>query len=170
MRIGVIQRIVSRLLWFAAICQAAPLAIAVIYWESRWWAFAIPLLFAVTGAIAIARLPAARRADKDSLRRREGFLAVTLGWLTLVFVTAVSFYLNGIIRGVCRSLFRIHVRIHDDRGNCHRRHRVITPFRSIHSLVFSLDRRNGYYRTIGCDLTRTRRGRNAAIFRRIQRY
>ncbi len=105
MRVGVIQRIISRLLWFAVACQVAPLAVAILYRESRWWAYGLPSLLSIAAALSIARLPAARKANSDSLRRREGFLAVTLGWLILVFVTAISLYLTGTFVGFAEAFF-----------------------------------------------------------------
>ncbi len=128
MRPGVIQRIVSRLLWFAFVSQLVPLAVGIAYrfgvglgtgvaigdvldpdwhgsFEERWWAFAITAALSAIAAWSFARLPAARSADRDSLRRREGFLAVTLGWLILVWVTAVGFYLTGDFAGFAEAWF-----------------------------------------------------------------
>ena len=105
MRTGVIQRIIGRLLWFAVVCQVVPLGVAVIYGESRWWAYAIPSLLCIAAAVGIVRLRAARMVEQDSLRRREGFLAVTLGWMILVFVTAISLYLTGAFAGFAEAFF-----------------------------------------------------------------
>lgn len=95
MRAGVIQRILSRLLWFAFVALAVPMLVAIGYWESVWWAFAAPAGVAALGAFVFARLPAARTSPTDSLRRREGFIAVLLGWTVLVTFVAVAFRLSG---------------------------------------------------------------------------
>jgi len=95
MRAGVIQRILSRLLWFTVVSLIVPAIVAIIYWESVWWAFGVPALVAAIGAVVFARLPAARVAPQDNLRRREGFIAVILGWMVLVVFCAVAFQLTG---------------------------------------------------------------------------
>lgn len=105
MRAGVIQRIVSRLLWFTALSLLVPLATGVLYGESSWWAFAVPAVLAGMAAYAFARLPAARQSGVDTLRRREGFLAVVLGWLVLVWFTALAFYLTGAFAGFAECFF-----------------------------------------------------------------
>ena len=105
MRAGVIQRIVSRLLWFAVASQVVPMVVAICYWESRWWSFAITGVLSAVAAWSFARLPAARKHTEHSLRRREGFLAVTLGWLILVWFTAVAFYLTGEFAGFAEAFF-----------------------------------------------------------------
>jgi trk system potassium uptake protein len=105
MRTGVIQRIVSRLLWVAVVAQIVPLLVGLIAWDGAWWAFAGPAGCAALAAYAFARLPAAREAPRDSLRRREGFLAVTLGWVIVVFVTAASYNLSGAFDGFAECFF-----------------------------------------------------------------
>ena len=105
MRIGVLQRIISRLLWFAVVCQIAPLVVALLDRESIWWAYAIPGVLSGALAVGFSRLAKARGNNNDTLRRREGFLAVTLGWMTLVFVTALSLYLTGEFVGFSEAFF-----------------------------------------------------------------
>ncbi len=95
MRVGVIQRILSRLLWFTVVSLIVPTFVAILYWESRWWAFGGPAIAAGIAAFVFARLPAAKQAPQDSLRRREGFVAVILGWLVLVIFCAIAFRLTG---------------------------------------------------------------------------
>ena len=104
MRAGAIQRIISRLLWFTVLSLVVPMLLAVFYRESCWWAFAIPAALAALAAYGFGSLPAARRAPAD-LRRREGFLAVTLGWLIMVFCTAVALYLSGEFVGFADAWF-----------------------------------------------------------------
>lgn len=95
MRAGVIQRVVSRLLWFCVVALVVPLAFSMALAEPIWFAWAIPALLAGVLAFCFSRLPAARAAPEQSLKRREGFLAVTLGWIVIVFFTALALHLSG---------------------------------------------------------------------------
>jgi trk system potassium uptake protein len=105
MRKGVIERVVSRLLWFTAGALLVPLLVAAAELEHTWYAWLVPLVLASMLAFALARLPAAKQAPTNSLRRREGFLAVTLGWLVLVFFTALAFHLTGEFEGFAEAFF-----------------------------------------------------------------
>lgn len=105
MRVGVLQRVVSRLLWFTVVSLAVPLTISVMYWDGIWYAWLIPCALALVLAFGFARLPAALAAPKDSLRRREGFLAVTVAWLLLVSFTAVAFHVSGFFPGFAECFF-----------------------------------------------------------------
>ena len=62
---------------------------------------------AVAGVIAfvLRRLPSTVAAPADSLRRREGFLAVTVGWLLIVLFTALAYYLTGEFAGFAEAFF-----------------------------------------------------------------
>ena len=105
MRIGVIQRIVSRLLGFAALSLVVPLAVSIAYGEVYWYAYLCPLLSAAALAVAVGRLPAARSAPADSLRRREGLVSVVLGWLILVFFSSIAYQLTGAFAGFAECFF-----------------------------------------------------------------
>lgn len=105
MRRGVLQRIVSRMLWFTVAALAVPMLVGLGYRDGAWWAFAPPCLLAAMLAYAFARLPRALEAPRDSLRRREGFLAVTLGWLVIVFFTALAFHISGQFAGFAEAWF-----------------------------------------------------------------
>ena len=105
MRRGVVQRIISRLLWFSVGSNAVPGLVGLLYRDGAWWTFFLVALLAGMLAWAVARLPDALAAPKDSLRRREGFLAVVLGWLTLVFFTAVAFHMTGAFPGFATAFF-----------------------------------------------------------------
>jgi trk system potassium uptake protein TrkH len=105
MRAGVIQRIIGRMLWLAAGAQIVPLAIGLIDGDGAGWAFAPPSACAALAAAGVARLPAARATPLDSLRRREGFLAVVLGWVIIVFITAVSYRLSGAFESFAECFF-----------------------------------------------------------------
>ncbi|MCG8425207.1 MAG: TrkH family potassium uptake protein [Proteobacteria bacterium] len=105
MRTGVIQRIVSRMLWFTVVALVVPMLVGIGYGESSWWAFAVPAVLAAGAAEFFARRPAARCASTDSLHRREGFVVVILGWVILVCFNAVAFYLTGAFVGFAEAFF-----------------------------------------------------------------
>lgn len=103
MRVEVIQRLVSRLLLFTAAAQLLPMLVGILYLESSWWAFAAAGGLAGFSSLYFARQ--ARDATLTTLRRREGFLAVTLGWMILVFFTALAFYATGAFEGFAEAFF-----------------------------------------------------------------
>lgn len=105
MRTGIIQRIVSRLLWFTVATLLVPALAAVGFRESVWWCFAVPAALAALAAYAFARLPAAQHVSTETLRRREGFVAVVLGWLILVWFTALAYYLTDAFAGFAECFF-----------------------------------------------------------------
>ena len=94
MRGSVIKRILSRLLWFTAAVLAIPLILAAATREPRWYAWALPAGIAVVLAFGTSRLRTVGGAPTGGMRRREALLAVTLGWLVLVFFTALAYYLS----------------------------------------------------------------------------
>lgn len=105
MRASVVLQNISRLLWFAVVSLAVPLLVSLGYRDERWWAFAIPAVLAACLAWGLRRLPAAQGAAEDGLRRREGFLAVVLGWLILIFFTALAYTLTGSFDGFAAAIF-----------------------------------------------------------------
>jgi trk system potassium uptake protein TrkH len=106
MRSGVIQRIISRLLWFTVVALCVPAAVGAAYLEPSWWAFAASAAVAAAAAFYFARLSAARGITSTAtMRRREGFLAVTLGWMVLVVFTAIAYFLTGAFVGFAEAFF-----------------------------------------------------------------
>ena len=106
MRVEVLQRLTSRLLWFTVATLAVPTLVAVLYLEARWWAFAAAAGAAAVSALYFARLARARQTKvSHTLRRREAFLAVTLGWMILVTFNALAFYLTGSFVGFAEAFF-----------------------------------------------------------------
>lgn len=105
MRRGVIYRVVSRLLWMSVATSAVPLVCALGYRDGVWAAWLIAGVLAAMLAWAIARTDAARTAPTDSLLRREGFLAVVLGWVVLILFTALGFHLTGRFAGFAEAFF-----------------------------------------------------------------
>ncbi|ACY17583.1 TrkH family potassium uptake protein [Haliangium ochraceum] len=105
MRAGVLQRITSRLLGFAVFSLVVPMLVGLLAGDGVWWAFAIPAVFGAMASYGFARLPAAREASTSTLRRREGFVAVCLGWSVLVLLAAVAFSLTGAFPGFAEAFF-----------------------------------------------------------------
>jgi len=105
MRAGVIQRVLARLLWFAVASLAVPLFVSVVYGDGYWWCFAAPGGLAAITAAGCNNLPAAKAAPSDSMRRREGFVSVVLGWVVLVLFTAFAFELTGLFPTFAHAFF-----------------------------------------------------------------
>jgi trk system potassium uptake protein TrkH len=105
MRAAVLLRIFSRLSMFSAISLAVPLIFALINLESKWYAWLFPLLFA-GGLSWFSWTKSQNSKDKEGgLRRREGLLAVSLGWLVLVSFTASAYYLSGSFDSLAACFF-----------------------------------------------------------------
>jgi trk system potassium uptake protein TrkH len=93
-------------LWFTVVAQVVPLLIALLYQEWREViAFGVAGVLAAMLAYGFANLPAALEAPTDSMRRREGFVAVVLGWMVLVAFTAVAFHVTGAFAGFAEAWF-----------------------------------------------------------------
>jgi trk system potassium uptake protein TrkH len=105
MRTGVVLRVLSRLLWFAGLGLLFPLVVALLYGETNWGVWSIASALALFSAYGCAHLPVAVAAPKDSLRRREGLLAVSLGWLVLVFFTALAYHMSGEFSSFAHAYF-----------------------------------------------------------------
>lgn len=95
MRSGVVYRVLSRLLWFSGAGLLFPMTVAIAYGEANWPIWLMAMALASLAAYGISHLPAALEAPQDSLRRREGLLSVCLGWLVLVFFTALAYHMSG---------------------------------------------------------------------------
>ncbi len=105
MRTGVVLRVLGRLLWFAGIGLLFPLGVAILYAESTWIIWGIAMLLACLTAYGFSNLPITLQAPPDSLRRREGLLAVSLGWLVLVFFTALAYHMSGEFNSFAQAYF-----------------------------------------------------------------
>ena len=105
MRLGLIQRIGSRLLGFTVAILAVPLAMSVYDRDSVWYAWVLPMLAAGALSVVLHRMPSAKDASVSSLRRREGLLAVTMSWLVLVFFTAIAYWLTFEVGGFAECIF-----------------------------------------------------------------
>lgn len=105
MRAGVIYRVISRLLWVSAGTTLVPLPVSLGFRDGIWYAWLTASALAALLAFGLARTASAQAAPTDSLRRREGFLAVVLGWLVLVTFTAIGLHLTGRLAGFAECFF-----------------------------------------------------------------
>ena len=108
MRKFALQRIMSRMLAGAALVQAMPLLLSVVFGEAIWFAYLVPAVLALLLAAGLHRLSrkdTRKKKDRETLRRREGFVAVTLGWMTMVFFTALAYQLTGYFDSFAHSFF-----------------------------------------------------------------
>jgi len=90
---------------FSAITLAVPLLLAAIERESRWYAWLIPLLVAGGSSWLAWNKSKPDKKRNSGLRRREGLLSVSLGWLVLVSFTAAAYYLSGHFDGLAACFF-----------------------------------------------------------------
>ena len=100
MRKFALQRIMSRMLAGSGLVLIAPLALSLFVGERIWFAYLVPCVLALLLAVALHILgnrtpPDQAGPSQATLRRREGFFAVTAGWLSVVFFTAVAYQLTG---------------------------------------------------------------------------
>ena len=94
MRLHVLETIASRLLWVTTVALVFPCGLSLALGEGLWLSYLAPAGVAGVLASALGR-HAARKGKLENLRRREGFLAVTFGWLILVVFTATAYFLTG---------------------------------------------------------------------------
>ena len=107
MRIGVILRLVSRLAWLAVFAMTPSLLLSWGSYEEYHvraaWLVSVGIGTAI--AFILSRFSVSSRTQAHSLRRREGLIAVSLGWLVLVTFTAVAFFLSGYFPAFADAFF-----------------------------------------------------------------
>ncbi len=108
MRIPVVCNILSRLCTFIAAVLLAPLAVSIYYRDGVWLSFAA----ASAAGIVLGRLLKISerilgrgKEMPEGLRRREGFLVVTAGWVIMVLLGTVPFYLSGVLPSFADAFF-----------------------------------------------------------------
>lgn len=105
MRLPIVLKILSRVLWGQSLLLAIVALYAVIAQETIWYAYALPAGLALLLGISAPLSTRIRRARPADLRRREGMLVVTFAWLVLALSGAVAFYLTGAFPNFAQALF-----------------------------------------------------------------
>ena len=84
-------------------------------------AFLVPAAF--VGMLSATVLAGLRHVAREVLLTREGFLFVTLSWISVSLSGSLPFVLSGRDPGLCRRLLRGDVRLHHHRRDDPDRHR-----------------------------------------------
>ena len=105
MRIFVLSRIFSRFFAFCGLTLVLPLVVSLIYGDGLWWTWLLTVTLSF--GLSVASIRHARKSPEMyyGLRRREGLLAVTVAWLSIVTLTSVAYYLTGEFEGFASSFF-----------------------------------------------------------------
>ncbi len=95
--------IAIRALWFSVVSLVIPCGVSMLLSEAIWTSYAIPIAALMLLALFLSRI--VRDQKFAGLRRREGFLAVVIVWVTVVVATAVAFRLSGEFTGFAQAFF-----------------------------------------------------------------
>ncbi len=97
----VVLGVLGAFIFFMGFAMLLPAAVDLFYGEQTWHAFAISagIAFFVGGILWFSFRP------EQELRIREGFLVVSLTWLTLSFVGALPFVISGILPSFTDAVF-----------------------------------------------------------------
>lgn len=101
MNLPIIRYILGWILSFEAVFLVLPCITAVIYKEQEGFAFlAVLLLCSVLGFLMTRKKP-----ENNTFYTKEGFVTVSLGWITISVMGAIPFILNGDIPSFTDALF-----------------------------------------------------------------
>ena len=105
MRIFILSRIFSRFFAFCGLTLVVPFVISLVYADGLWWTWFATVTLSF--GLSFASIRHARKSPEtySGLRRREGLLAVTVAWLSIVTLTAIAYYLTGEFEGFAHSFF-----------------------------------------------------------------
>lgn len=97
----IVLGILGAFIFFMGFALLLPLVIDLIYGEHHWdsWLISAGIAFTVGGSLWFFFRP------KEELRIREGFLVVSLTWLTLSLVGALPFIISGILPSYTDAVF-----------------------------------------------------------------
>jgi trk system potassium uptake protein TrkH len=115
-----------------------------IYFESG---DAVPLLVSAFTAmlLGLPLLIATRQGEKD-IRKREGYLIVALGWLTMVTISMLPYLFSGVLSSVTDAFFETMSGMTTTGASVLNRHRSHAQRHSLLAQPDPMDRRDGYYR------------------------
>ena len=105
MRSFVLFRIFSRFFAFCGLTLALPLLVSLFYSDGLWWTWILTMVLSLGLSGLSIHYARQSHATYSGLRRREGLLAVTVAWLSIVTLTAVAYYLSGEFDGFAKAFF-----------------------------------------------------------------
>jgi len=98
----IILNVLGQLLFLEAILLAGCLAVGVIYREGDWLTFGVPIAVAVTVGMLLRYWG---RGAANALSRRDGYLIVSLTWLTFSLVGMLPFLVGGAEPRIAAAFF-----------------------------------------------------------------
>ena len=93
---------VGQILRVIALLMMLPAIVSILYHESSFWSFLITIAIALIGGTVIVLLS---KPKSQVIFAKEGFIIVSLAWLTVSLVGALPFYLSGEIPNYTRAFF-----------------------------------------------------------------
>lgn len=103
MNYKMIFHVLSMIILFEGIFMALPAATALLYGESAFWSFlAVGVFCVLFGLVIILKN---KKAEKNRLYAREGFVIVALSWIVISVFGALPFFLSGAIPSFVDALF-----------------------------------------------------------------
>lgn len=101
MNYRVVLNLLGKVLLIEAAFMALPILVALLYQESSWIYFLLPMLGAGMVGLLLSRL----HVPTESLYAKEGFVTVGLSWILLSMVGALPFFLSGQIPHYLDAVF-----------------------------------------------------------------
>ena len=101
MNYKMIKNVLGWILLFEAGFMLVPLITATFYWEKAFFSF----LISIGICLAFGLLLAFKRPKDTTLYSKEGFLIVSLSWITLSIFGAIPFVISGAIPNFIDALF-----------------------------------------------------------------
>lgn len=98
----IIFKILGQLVLLEALMLAACLAMGIVFGEHDWMTFGIPLIVALAAGIGLKY--AGRRAP-NRMGRRDGFLCVSLSWLTFSVIGSLPLLIGGATPRISAAFF-----------------------------------------------------------------
>ncbi len=101
MNYRMIAYIIGHIVRVEGILMALPLVCALVYGESSWLAFLLPIVF----LLIIGTLATMRKPENTQIYAKEGFVSVALSWVIMSLIGAMPFVLGGATPSFIDALF-----------------------------------------------------------------
>jgi trk system potassium uptake protein TrkH len=82
-----------------------PLAVGLFYGEREWVYYLMTACAALLLSMALGVVASRRPDSRSQITRRDGFLAVVVSWLIIIFLGALPYYFSGAIPGLSDAIF-----------------------------------------------------------------